>query len=221
VNLIGPGEEPDLTAEGVEDEVAYTYKEDEVTGGDEGELLSRFLVVRKLLLAPRQIEQSQRHNIFRTRCTMNKKVCDVIIDSGSSENIISKSMVTKLRLKTEKHPSPYKIGWIRQGAEAKVTEICRIQFSIGQNYLDKVTCDVVEMDACHIILGKSWQFDVDVIYKGHDNVYIFMNKGQKVILGPIKEEFSVVEPKTKGKPVFLVDGEKFMDEAKKTESFLL
>jgi hypothetical protein len=46
-------------------------------------------------------------------------------------------MVTKLGLKTEKHPSPYKIGWIRQGAEAKVTEICRIQFSIGKNYLLK------------------------------------------------------------------------------------
>ncbi|XP_073260712.1 uncharacterized protein [Populus alba] len=216
VNLI----EPELTAEGVEDELTYTYEEDEVTGGDEGELLSRSLVVQKLLLAPKQIEQSQRHNIFRTRCTVNKKVCDVIIDSGSNENIISKSMVTKLGLKTEKHPSPYKIGWIRQGAEARVTEICHIQFSIGQNYIDNITCDVVEMDACHIILGRPWQFDVDVIYKGRDNVYIFMSKGQKVVLGPIKEEFSVVKLKAKGKSVLLVDGENFIDEAKKTEELL-
>jgi hypothetical protein len=52
---------------------------------------------------------------------VNKKVCDVIIDSGSSENIISKNMVAKLGLKTERHPSPYKIGWIRQGVEARVT----------------------------------------------------------------------------------------------------
>jgi hypothetical protein len=36
---------PDLTTEGVEDELAYTYEEDEVTWGDEGELLSRSLVV--------------------------------------------------------------------------------------------------------------------------------------------------------------------------------
>jgi len=62
---------------------------------------------------------------------------------------VSKNMVTKLGLKTEKHPSPYKIGWIRQGAKAKVTKICRIQFSIRKNYLDEITCDVVEMDACH------------------------------------------------------------------------
>jgi len=52
---------------------------------------------------------------------------------------------------------------------------------------------------------------VDAIYKGRDNVYIFRSKGQKVVLGPIKEEFSIVEPKTKGKSVLLVDGEKFID----------
>jgi hypothetical protein len=85
---------------------------------------------------------------------VNKKVSDVIIDSGNSENIISKNMVAKLGLKTERHLSPYKIGWIKQGAEARVTEICRIQFSIRKNYLDNVTCDIVEMDACHIILGR-------------------------------------------------------------------
>lgn len=64
VNLIGAGEETDLEAEGVEDETANTYKEDEITGGDDGELLSRSLVVRRLLLAPKQMEQSQQNNIF-------------------------------------------------------------------------------------------------------------------------------------------------------------
>jgi hypothetical protein len=86
-------------------------------------------------------------------------------------------MVIKLGLKMEKHPSPYKIGWIRQGAETKVTEICCIQFSIGKNYQDEITCDVVEMDACHMILGRPWQFDMDATYKGRDNVYIFMKGG--------------------------------------------
>lgn len=33
------------------------------------------------------------------------------------ENIISKEIVEKWGLKIVKHPSPYKIGWIKQGVE--------------------------------------------------------------------------------------------------------
>ncbi|XP_020243576.1 uncharacterized protein LOC109821832 [Asparagus officinalis] len=90
---------------------------------DDGEQLS--CVVRRLLLAPKAEEPSQRHNIFRTRCTVQQKICDVIIDSGSSENIVSRHMVEKLGLKTEKHPAPYKIGWIRKGNDIQVDEVCR------------------------------------------------------------------------------------------------
>jgi len=56
VNLIGPGEETDLAAEEEEDETTYTYEEKEIIKGDDGELLSRSLVVRRLLLTPKQTE---------------------------------------------------------------------------------------------------------------------------------------------------------------------
>ena len=52
----------------------------------------------------------QRNEIFQAQCTISKRVCDLIIDNGSVENIASKSLVAKLGLKTEKHPSSYKIG---------------------------------------------------------------------------------------------------------------
>jgi hypothetical protein len=84
----------------------------------------------------------------------------VIIDGGSGENVVSKEMVSKLGLKTEKHPAPYKIGWIKRGTETLVTERCRFTFSIGKHYSDSI-CDVVEMDACHLILGRPLPFDVD------------------------------------------------------------
>ncbi|XP_073263062.1 uncharacterized protein [Populus alba] len=211
VHLVEQGEGID-EAERIENETEYLYGEEEITGGDDGELLSRSLVVRRLLLAPKQMDHSQRHSIFRTRCTVNKRVCDVIIDSGSSENIISRTMVTKLGLKTDKHPTPYKIGWIKLGAETTVTETCHLQFSIGKHYVDEITCDVVTMDACHMILGRPWKYDVDITYKGRDNVYIFMRGEQKVVLGPLKEDFSAAQQKTHGKPILLVDGGTFITE---------
>jgi hypothetical protein len=82
-------------------------------------------------------------------------VCNLIVDSGSCENIVYRGLVAALQLKIEKHPSPYKISWIKKGVETKVTDICRVPFSIGQSYQDEVTCDVVEMDACHVLFGRS------------------------------------------------------------------
>ena len=32
-------------------------------------------------------------------------MCNVIIDSGNSENVVSKALVKALNLKTDKHPS--------------------------------------------------------------------------------------------------------------------
>jgi hypothetical protein len=67
---------------------------------------------------------------------------------------VSKVMVAKLGLTTKKHPAPYKIKWIKQGTETLVTERCRFMFSIGKHYSDSLHYDVVEMDACHTILGR-------------------------------------------------------------------
>ena len=111
-------------------------------------------MIQRLLLTPRVEYGDLRNEIFRARCTISKRVCDLIIDSGSVENIASKSSVTKLGLKTEKHPSLYKIGWIKKGTETLVTQQCRVTFSMGKCYVDEVVCDVVAIDTCHLILGR-------------------------------------------------------------------
>ena len=38
--------------------------------------------------------------------------------------------------------------------ETLVTQQCRVTFSMGKCYVDEVVCDVVKMDACHLILGR-------------------------------------------------------------------
>ncbi|KAG6737261.1 hypothetical protein POTOM_058775 [Populus tomentosa] len=65
VHLVEQGEGID-EAERIENETEYLYGEEEITGGDDGELLSRSLVVRRLLLAPKQMDHSQRHTQQKT-----------------------------------------------------------------------------------------------------------------------------------------------------------
>lgn len=110
-------------------------------------------ILQKLLLAPQKKEEPQRHTIFKTRCTIQGQVCDVIIDSGSSENIVLKTLVKILKLPSKPHTTPYKIGWVMKGIETTVQDTSTFTFSIGKTYQTSITCDIIEIDACHIILG--------------------------------------------------------------------
>ncbi|XP_020695711.1 uncharacterized protein LOC110109125 [Dendrobium catenatum] len=102
--------------------------------------------------------------------------------SGCTENIVSKAVVHGLQLKTTKLTQPYKISWVKKGFEILVTDFCRVQFSIGKHYSCEALCDVLEMDVCHVILGRPWQFDVGVHYDGRANVYSMDWKGWKLRL---------------------------------------
>ena len=126
----------------------YAYDPNGVQEDEEGMPLGRSLVIQRLLLTLRVEYDDQRNEIFLARCTISKRVCDLIIDSGSVENIASKILVTKLGLKTKKHPSPYKIGWIKKGTETLVTQQCHVTFSIGKCYVDEVVC------VCVIVLSS-------------------------------------------------------------------
>ena len=108
----------------------------------------------------------------------------MIIDSGSSKNVVSKALVEALNLKTEKHPSPYKIAWIKKGLEVQVLEVCEFPSSIGKYYKDEIVCDVVDMDTCHILFKRTWYYDVDATYKGWDNTFVFWWFDKKIILMP-------------------------------------
>ena len=84
------------------------------------------------MLTLKQEENTQHHQLFRIRCTINNKVSELIIDSGSFKNIISREPVKLLKLPVEKYPNPYSIGWIKETEKIEVKERCMVPFFVSK-----------------------------------------------------------------------------------------
>jgi len=126
-------------------------------------------------------DESQRENIFHIRCLINDKLCSLIVDGGSRTNVASTRVVEKLGLPTTSHAKLYKLQWLSEGGEIIVNKKVLIAFSIGK-YKDEILCDVVPMEATHILLGRPWQFDRKTLHDGLTNKIIFTFHGHKITL---------------------------------------
>jgi len=93
-------------------------------------------------------------------------------------------MVEKLNLQVVPHPKPYKLQWINEDGELTVDKQVKVKFSIG-NYKGNVLCDIVPMEACHILLGRPWQFDKKYMHNGLTNKITFTHNEKKFILNPL------------------------------------
>ena len=129
-------------------------------------------------------ENNQRHNLFHTRGMIKDKLCSIIVDNGSCNNIASQELVERIGLKQRRHPSPYKIQWLNECGTLRVSNIVTVPFSIGR-YNDHVECDVVPMQACQLLLGRPWLYDRDVQICGRSNKVIVMYKGKRITLLPL------------------------------------
>ena len=67
-----------------------------------------------------------------------------------------------------------------------------------------VTFSMGKVDACHLILGRPWQYDVYATHSCKDNVYMFFKNGKKIVIGPIKEDSAPKASKVEGKPSLLI-----------------
>lgn len=142
-------------------------------------------MIRRTCLTPKVVEEfTQRKHLFSSRCTINGRVCTFIIDSGSTENVIAESAVPNLDLVSEPHPSPYKLGWLHQGSELTVTRRTLVHFSVGGVYKDQIYCNLVPMDACHLLLGQPWEFDKRVTHDGFLNTYTIKFNDRTFTLKP-------------------------------------
>jgi len=161
----------------------------------EGGLL---MIRHQLTQVSKELDPSQRQNIFHSRCHINDKLCPFLIENESGINVASTRVVDKLGLKTIPHAKPYKLSRLKE-EDIKVTQQVLINFSIG-NFKDEVLCDVVPMEATHILLGRPWQFDRKVFYDGHANPYAFSFQGKKFTLLPLSpNQANEDQNKVKGK----------------------
>ena len=66
----------------------------------------------------------------------------------------STTLVKKLNLVIIKYPHPYRLQWLTDDGDVKVTKQIVVPFSIGKSNKDEVVCDVVPMKASHLLLGR-------------------------------------------------------------------
>jgi len=63
----------------------------------------------------------------------------------------------------------------------------RINLAIG-SYKDVIECDIMLMQACSILLGRSWQFDKDSMHQVRSNQYSFLYHDKNIVLHPMTPE---------------------------------
>ncbi|RDX65479.1 hypothetical protein CR513_55861, partial [Mucuna pruriens] len=78
-------------------------------------------------------------------CHVLGHLCSIIIDGGSCVNMASERLVGKL----------YRLQWLSEHGELVVNRQVEVAFTLGR-YENKVLCDVVPMEATHLLLGRLW-----------------------------------------------------------------
>ena len=85
-----------------------------------------------------------------------------------------------------------------------VNEQCEIDLQIG-NYKDRVLCDVMPMDVCHILLGRPWQYDRNARHDSRRTTYELEKDGVKHKMMPLQAKDEVGSSKT-----LLLGGKEFL-----------
>ncbi|RDX81425.1 hypothetical protein CR513_37894, partial [Mucuna pruriens] len=75
-------------------------------------------------------------------------------------------------------------NWLNSKGEMVVNKQVSLAYTLGK-YCDEVLCDVIPMEATHILLGRPWQYDRKVTHNGITNRFSFTYMGQKVTLKPL------------------------------------
>ena len=128
-------------------------------------------VVRCLLTNPVMSDEWKRTTIFYTLIRCGETLMKMVIDDGSTMNVVAEFAIKRCCLKVESHPHPFKVAWVNK-ANLTVTHKCKVSIQIC-GYKDEILCDVLPMDVAHILLGRPWFYDLGVSHHDRENTYTF------------------------------------------------
>ncbi|GJU25909.1 hypothetical protein Tco_1164530 [Tanacetum coccineum] len=84
--------------------------------------------------------------------------------------------------------------WLKKCGEVSISKRTLVTFSMEITYKDSVWCDMVPMDAYHLLLGRPWEYDRNMTHDGRSNTYSFLFSGVKITLMPNKPKELVNKP---------------------------
>ncbi|XP_051117869.1 uncharacterized protein LOC127242392 [Andrographis paniculata] len=115
------------------------------------------VTLQALSTMSRTFDEEQRENLFQTRYIIGGK---------------------------HPHPKPFKLQCVSNFGELNVYKQVTVPIKI-KNYEDEVVCDVLPMQACHVLLGRPWQLDRKAHHDGYLNRYSFEFGSRKICLKPL------------------------------------
>ena len=75
-------------------------------------------------------------------------------------------------------PHPYTIGWLRQGRDLYVNQLCCMPYGI-KPFKDEVLCDISPLEVCDVLLGQPYLWKCHVVYESRPRSVI-INLGRQL-----------------------------------------
>jgi hypothetical protein len=123
-----------------------------------------------------------RSKLFHIRVIMKHIKINTLIDSGSQSNLISEEVVKQLGLTTKLHHKPYSLKWINNNHKLHIRKQCTLKFAISSKFVDEVTCDVVPLNECGMVLGIPYLYDRKEIFYRERNQYHLNKEGNEYVV---------------------------------------
>jgi hypothetical protein len=80
------------------------------------------------------------------------------------------------------HHKPYSLKWISNNHKLHITKQCTLKFAISSNFADEVTCDVVPLNECGMVLGRPYLYDHKAIFYREHNQYHLTKEGNEYVV---------------------------------------